>query len=76
VVTAGCAFPGVEPESRAGVYDVTFGLDVSGSLSNATIRVPLPAEDSTSVLNASVLDPCWPRTAPSTGPSRDGRLPS
>jgi hypothetical protein len=57
VVTAGCAFTGVEPESRAGTYDYTFGLDAHGTLSNVTIRVPLPAEDGTSVLNASVLAP-------------------
>lgn len=57
VVTAGCAFPGVEPESRAGVYDYTFGLDAHGTLSNATIRVPLPAEGGESVLNVSVLAP-------------------
>jgi hypothetical protein len=57
VVGAGCAFPGVEPESRAGVYDYTFGLDAHGTVENATIRVPLPAEDGTSVLNASVLAP-------------------
>lgn len=57
VATAGCASPGVEPESRAGVYDYTFGLDAYGTLSNATIRVPLPAEGGESVLNASVLAP-------------------
>jgi hypothetical protein len=57
VLTAGCAFPGVEPESRAGAYDYSFGLDAYDTLSNATVRVPLPAEDGVSVLNASVLVP-------------------
>ena len=57
VVTAGCAFPGVEPESRAGAYDYTFGLDAYGTVENATIRVPLPVEDGASALNASVLAP-------------------
>ena len=57
VLTAGCAFPGVQPESRAGVYDYTFGLDAHGGLSNATIRVPLPADGGESALNASVLAP-------------------
>lgn len=57
VLTSGCTFPPVEPESRAGVYDYTFGLDAYGTLSNATVRVPLPAEGGTSVLNVSVLAP-------------------
>ena len=57
LVTAGCALPGVEPESRAGVYDYTFGLDAYGTVENATIRVPLPVDDGESVLNASVLAP-------------------
>lgn len=57
VVSAGCAFPWNEPESRAAAYDYTFGLDAHGTLSNATIRVPLPAENGASVLNASVLAP-------------------
>lgn len=57
VLSAGCAFPWTEPESRAATYDYTFGLDAHGTLSNATIRIPLPAESGESVLNASVLVP-------------------
>lgn len=57
VVTAGCGFLSTRPESRAAAYDYTFDLDAYGTLSNATIRAPLPAEDGTSVLNASVLAP-------------------
>lgn len=56
VLSAGRTLPGVDPESRAGAYDYTFGLDAYGTLSNFE-SVPLPAEDGASVPNASALAP-------------------
>jgi hypothetical protein len=56
-LTAGCSFFASNPESYTSTYDYRVGVDATGTLSNATIRVPLPQVDGEATYDASVVEP-------------------
>jgi len=59
-VTAGCSFLAPNPESYTSTYDYSAGVDATGTLSDVTIRVPLPQVDGEVTYDASVVEPDEP----------------
>jgi len=66
-LTAGCSFLAPNPESYTSTYEYSVGIDTTGTLSDVTIRVPLPQQDDAVVegvapndtvdgMNAAVVD--------------------
>jgi hypothetical protein len=56
-LTAGCSFLAPNPESYTSTYEYSVGVDATGTLSDVTIRVPLPREDAAPVVAADVVAP-------------------
>jgi hypothetical protein len=56
-VTAGCSFLGPNPDSYTSTHDYTMGVDADATLTNATIRVPMPQLRGAAALNATTTVP-------------------
>jgi hypothetical protein len=56
-LTAGCSFLGPNPESYTSTYEYSVGVDATGTLSDVTIRVPLPQRDGDAVVAADAVAP-------------------
>jgi hypothetical protein len=56
-LTAGCSFLAPNPESYTSTHEYSVGIDATGTLSDVTIRVPLPQQDGETAVDASVLAP-------------------
>ena len=58
-LTAGCSLPffGPEPDSFGATYDYSFGFDAYGTLTNVTIRAPLPVGPDGTPITAELLVP-------------------
>jgi len=56
-LTAGCSFLAPNPESYTSTYDYSVGVDATATLSDVTIRVPLPQVGGETVVDASVVAP-------------------
>jgi len=56
-LTAGCSFLAPNPESYTSTYEYSVGVDATGTLSDVTIRVPLPQRDGDAVVDANAVAP-------------------
>lgn len=58
-LTAGCSIPffGPEPDSFDATYDYSFGFDAYGTLTDVTIRAPLPVGPDGTPITAELLVP-------------------
>jgi len=56
-LTAGCSFLAPNPKSYTSTYEYSVGVDATGTLSDVTIRVPLPQQGGETAVDASVLAP-------------------
>ena len=56
-LTAGCSFLASNPESYTSTYEYSVGVDATGTLSDVTIRVPLPQRDGDVVVGADAIAP-------------------
>jgi hypothetical protein len=56
-LTAGCSFLAPNPDSYTSTYDYSVGVDATGTLSDVTIRVPLPQADGEVTYDASTVEP-------------------
>jgi hypothetical protein len=56
-LTAGCSFLASNPESYTSTYEYSVGVDATGTLSDVTIRVPLPERDGDVVVDADAIAP-------------------
>lgn len=56
-LTAGCSFFTPNPDSYTSTYDYSMGVDVGATLTDVTIRVPVPQRGGTAAVNATAVAP-------------------
>jgi hypothetical protein len=56
-LTAGCSFLGPNPDSYGSTYDYSVGIDATATLTDVTVRVPLPQVDGSATYDASAVAP-------------------